>query len=73
MKKIFNHSIILSLMLAFSQVVQAHPGHDHAHWASNSIHLLTVAAIASVIVAGLVYKQVIRRRKNVSTISTKGE
>ena len=72
MKKIFNHSILLSLMLAFSQAVQAHPGHDHAHWASNYIHLLTIAAIAAVIVAGLVYKKVIRR-KNISTISNKGE
>ncbi|KZX81280.1 hypothetical protein A3715_16490 [Oleiphilus sp. HI0009] len=38
----------------------AHPGHDHAHWLSDPIHLLTALAIAAVAVTGVV---VAKRKK----------
>lgn len=31
--------------LFLAQFALAHPGHDHAHWSSNPIHLLTLAAL----------------------------
>jgi len=68
MKKIVKSSAVLSALMAISQVAQAHPGHDHSHWASNSIHLLTVLAVAAVVVVGVAYKK--SRRKNATT---KGE
>ncbi|MEG3754734.1 hypothetical protein [Psychromonas arctica] len=68
MKKIVKSSAVLSALMAVSQVVQAHPGHDHSHWASNSIHLLTVLAVAAVVVVGVAYKK--SRGKNATT---KGE
>jgi len=68
MKKIVKSSAVLSALMAVSQVAQAHPGHDHSHWASNSIHLLTVLAVAAVVVVGVAYKK--SRRKNATT---KGE
>ncbi|RBO84099.1 hypothetical protein [Marinomonas aquiplantarum] len=56
-------SLVASLCLALmSSMVLAHPGHDHAHWSSELIHMLTWLAIASVIVGGLIYKQVLRRK-----------
>lgn len=67
MKKIVKSSAVLSALMAVSQVAQAHPGHDHSHWASNSIHLLTVLAVAAVVVVGVAYKK--SRGKN----ATKGE
>ncbi|WP_418135229.1 hypothetical protein [Psychromonas sp. GE-S-Ul-11] len=59
MKKILKSSTVLSALMAVSQVAQAHPGHDHSHWASNSIHLLTVFAVAAVAVVGIVYKKIV--------------
>lgn len=62
MKSVFT-ILVLSSLLVISRLVQAHPGHDHSHWSSEPIHLLTMFAIASLIVSGLVYKQCIRRRR----------
>jgi hypothetical protein len=55
--------MLCSVFLIMSQVVQAHPGHDDSHWASDLIHVLTVFAVGSIIVCGFVYKQLLRRRK----------
>ncbi len=42
----------------FSTFALAHPGHDHAHWLSDPIHLLSVLAIVAVITTGAtVYKK----------------
>ncbi|RBP85553.1 hypothetical protein EBI01_02975 [Marinomonas rhizomae] len=55
--------MLCSVFLAMSQGVLAHPGHDGSHWASDLIHALTVFAVGSIIVGGFVYKQLLRRRK----------
>lgn len=57
-------TLLLSLSFIMSQIAQAHPGHDHSHWMSNPIHMLTIFAVAAVIVGGLVYKQFVRRRNS---------
>ncbi|MEO9655160.1 hypothetical protein ACUM5Y_05160 [Marinomonas dokdonensis] len=65
MKKLLSNLMVLSLAVLTSQVALAHPGHDHSHWTSNPIHIITMVAIGTVIVGGLVYKQTsrIRNRK----------
>lgn len=30
----------------------AHPGHDHSHWLSDPIHLLSMLAISALVAAG---------------------
>ena len=62
MKSVFT-ILAFSSLLVISQLVQAHPGHDHSHWSNEPIHLLTMFAIASLIASGMIYKQCIRRRK----------
>ncbi|ETX11261.1 hypothetical protein MUS1_10670 [Marinomonas ushuaiensis DSM 15871] len=64
MKSIFTASL-LSFFFVMSQVVQAHPGHDHSHWMSNTIHMLSIFSVAALIVGGFVYKQLVRRRYSV--------
>ena len=56
-------AILFNVLLAASQVVLAHPGHEKSHWLSELIHVLTVLAVGSIIVGGFVYKQFLRRRK----------
>lgn len=63
MKSVFT-VMFASACLVISQMVFAHPGHDHSHWMSGFIHFVTVLAIGSVIVGGVVYKQYFRRRQN---------
>ena len=36
------------LPLLLPAFAQAHPGHDHSHWLSEPIHVLTILAIAAV-------------------------
>ena len=67
MKKVLINSSLSGLLLTFTQVAHAHTGHDHAHWTSEPLHLLTIAAVVAVVVAGLAYKKIIRNNKNVST------
>jgi uncharacterized protein (DUF983 family) len=55
--------MLFSVFIVMSQVIQAHPGHDDSHWASDLIHVLTVLAVGSIIVGGFVYKLLLRRRK----------
>lgn len=33
----------------YSSLTFAHPGHDHSHWMSDSIHLLSIGAIITII------------------------
>jgi len=40
----------------FSTSAFAHPGHDHAHWLSEPIHLLTVFAIVGIALVGMYMK-----------------
>jgi hypothetical protein len=62
MKSVFT-TMLFSCFVVMSQIAQAHPGHDHSHWSSEPIHILTMSAIGGLIVSGLIYKQCIRRRK----------
>jgi len=53
LKKLFILSGLFLSNLSF-----AHTGHDHAHWMSNSIHIVTGLAIISVVaVAGYAMKR----------------
>jgi len=63
MKSIFT-TLLLSLSFVMSQVAHAHPGHDHSHWMSDPIHMLTIFTVAAVIISGLLYKQFFRRRNS---------
>ncbi|BFM51216.1 hypothetical protein [Marinomonas sp. THO17] len=62
MKSTFSTFVVSVCFALISSTALAHPGHDHAHWSSELIHMLTWLAIASVIVGGLLYKQVFRRK-----------
>ncbi len=37
--------------LIFTPVALAHPGHDHGHWLSDPIHILSVIAMIGLLVA----------------------
>ncbi len=52
MQKAFPLFMALTLM-SLSSVVLAHGGHNHMHWLSLPIHLLVVAAVATIVVAGV--------------------
>jgi 4-hydroxybenzoate polyprenyltransferase len=41
--------LFVSIILFTCSVVQAHSGHDHQHWLSNPIHLLTLFSIVCMI------------------------
>jgi hypothetical protein len=45
LKRLFGLFILLT-----GNTVQAHSGHDHQHWLSSPIHLLTLFSIVSMIV-----------------------
>lgn len=61
------HSLIkitaMSFLSMLSQVSMAHPGHDHAHWSSDPIHIITMVAIGTVIVGAFSYKYLLRKPK----------
>lgn len=38
-----------SSLALLSTVASAHSGHDHSHWMSSSIHVLTIIAIGTII------------------------
>lgn len=59
-------TLLLSLSFITSQFAQAHFGHDHSHWMSNPIHILTIFAVAAVVVSCLLYKQLARRRHSLA-------
>ncbi|WOD08069.1 hypothetical protein [Marinomonas sp. GJ51-6] len=56
-------SLFVTCCLAVSQIAQAHPGHDHSHWMSGFIHLVTILAVGSVILGAVVAFQQHTRRK----------
>ncbi len=60
MKKNFAQILLLS-SVAFGQAAFAHPGHDHGHWLSEPIHLLSLLAVAGLTAAGYA---AYRRAKN---------
>jgi hypothetical protein len=38
-----------AIAFAYSPIALSHPGHDHSHWASDSLHIIFAASIAGVI------------------------
>ncbi len=38
-----------AIALAYSPLALSHPGHDHSHWAADSVHFIYAAAIVGVI------------------------
>lgn len=46
-------SKLVALAALVSTSAFAHPGHDHAHWLSDPIHVLTVVAIVGVAAVGV--------------------
>lgn len=44
---------LFAIVMLFSTRAFAHPGHDHAHWLSDPIHVLTVLAIVGVALVGV--------------------
>jgi hypothetical protein len=54
-------SILVLFTALLSSVAQAHPGHDHGHWLSEPIHVLTTLAIISVVIVTAI---VVRRVKS---------
>lgn len=58
-------AVLSGLLLLISQIVQAYSGqdHTHTHWARELIHVLAVLAVSGIVVGGFVYKQLLRRRK----------
>lgn len=47
-----------------STTALAHAGHDHSHWLSSPIHLLSILAIVSVVaIAAVVYKRKVAKIK----------
>lgn len=61
--KLIIAAMLSGTLLFISQIVRAHPGHDHTHWSSELIHTLTIFAVGGIIVGGFVYKQLLRRCK----------
>ncbi|MDP2521320.1 hypothetical protein Q8W30_01950 [Neptunomonas phycophila] len=61
--------LMLTIAALLAPFANAHPGHDHGHWLSEPIHLLTLAAIAAVLVAtGWAIRQGARKIRARSTI-----
>lgn len=48
MKKSFK-SLYAGMLVAISSNALAHPGHDHAHWLSEPIHVLSALAIGAIV------------------------
>ncbi|MFT2111560.1 hypothetical protein [Marinomonas sp. 2405UD68-3] len=63
MKNTVAMTVLIGLMTAFSQFSQAHPGHDHSHWSSDPIHIITLAIVGSVLTGAFVYNQFILKPK----------
>lgn len=63
MKNLLLFSIFL-ISGMWSTLSLAHPGHDHASWTSPLIHTLTFYVIGAVLVSGVIYKQILRKKKN---------
>ena len=46
---------LIALAALVSSSAFAHPGHDHSHWLSDPIHVLTVVAILGVAAVGVFF------------------
>ncbi|MGH1438613.1 MAG: hypothetical protein ACRBBR_00770 [Cellvibrionaceae bacterium] len=60
-------TLLSAIILFISSQVQAHSGHDHQHWLSSPIHILTTIAIVAII--AVAYKMI----KNHKTDRLKGK
>ncbi|WP_191601955.1 hypothetical protein [Marinomonas algicola] len=63
MKNTLTNRVVIICLSLVSQLGMAHPGHDHSHWSSDPLHIITLVAIGSVIVGAFAYKYVIRKPK----------
>jgi len=62
--------LLLTSTVLFAPFANAHPGHDHVHWLSEPIHLLTLTAIAAVLVAtGSVIRNSVRKIRACSKLN----
>ena len=43
---------IVTVLAVLSSNAMAHSGHDHAHWLSDPIHVVTVLSISAIALAG---------------------
>lgn len=50
-----------SLIALTSHSVLAHPGHDHAHWLSSPVHVITAVALSAAVV--LLVATFVKKRK----------
>ncbi|WP_421850015.1 hypothetical protein [Marinomonas sp.] len=55
--------MLFSVFIVMSQLALAHQGHEYSSWSSQLVHVLTVFSVGSIIVGGFIYKQLLRRRK----------
>lgn len=57
---------ILILSALLSTYGHAHPGHDHAHWVSEPIHILTGLAVLAIVITGIAKYISIKKEKDAS-------
>lgn len=50
-------------IVLFTSASHAHPGHDHSHWLSNTVHLSLGLAIVGIIAVGIF---MVRRKKQLT-------
>jgi len=55
------HALLTILPALLPVAALAHPGHDHAHWASPALHALLLAALAAI--GGAAVWTIARRRR----------
>ena len=60
MTNTFKTALVFLASFALSNMALAHPGHDHEHWLSEPIHLLSVLAIIAVSATVLI----VRKKRN---------
>lgn len=67
----FFKSVITTLLLFTSGTIFAHPGHDHASWSSNVVHLLFYCASAACVlcIGFAVYKLITKNTSKIKTSS----
>ncbi|PCI60378.1 MAG: hypothetical protein COB34_02650 [Methylophilaceae bacterium] len=56
-------NIFFMFIALFTSASYAHPGHDHGHWLSNTVHLSLGLAVVGIIAVGIF---MIRRKKQLS-------
>lgn len=60
------HTILTGLALSsLAPIAAAHGGHDHAHWLSQPIHVLSIGAVLAIVGVGVaLYTRRARTIKN---------